>query len=227
MEWTCNVCGFSNVPSRTSAVAALSHTPRCALCGVIKTAVPDGGSVTQASGTGVASGLSSLSASTTGSPHLLPRPELNAGGEGYEVPCPRCTFLNRPELKQCEVCAGALPSVAQRNGGAGKGASPTSGLDSPVPTLTLPPAEDAPRPASSSSTTNEQPREMAILRVSFRKGGEKEFHKRLRTVLTAKAWERQSLGGGHRRAGTNGVGSGGGGGEERTGKVGGAGIGPS
>lgn len=67
---------------------------------------------------------------------------------------------------------------------------------------------------------------MAILRVSFRKGGEKEFHKRLRTVLTAKAWERQSLGGNHRRAGTNGVGSGGGG-EERTGKVGGAGIGPS
>jgi hypothetical protein len=31
---------------------------------------------------------------------------------------------------------------------------------------------------------------MATLRISFRKGGEKEVYKRLRTVLSAKAWER-------------------------------------
>jgi ESCRT-II complex subunit VPS36 len=173
MDWDCNVCGFKNSIKRTTFVSSLAQTPRCALCGVVKDLVPP---------------TSRPTTPASAPPSPIPRPSLrtshpeaNAGGEGFEIPCPRCTFLNRPELKRCEVCDGPLippnTGLATTNGSTSNPREASaSGAESPA--LRLP----VPKPLS-----NER---MATVRISFRKGGEKEVYKRLRTVLNAKAWER-------------------------------------
>lgn len=169
-NWDCGVCGFTNSGSRPTPVSTLSQTPRCALCGVVKDLVPS----TSRPSTPVPAIQSPIPQSSLRTSH----PELNAGGEGFEVPCPRCTFLNRPELKRCEVCDGVLtPQTGSTPLNPREG--PNAGIDSPAPRLPVlkPPANE----------------KMATVRISFRKGGEKEVYKRLRTVLTAKAWEKSKV----------------------------------
>lgn len=188
--WTCNVCGYSN-PNPTSLARSntLAHqTPRCGLCGVVKDLVKAPSSSRPSTPTVGANPSPTPKVATTprsDSPRTTNHPENNVGGEGFEIPCPRCTFLNRPELKRCEVCSGIL---VPRGAAALVPDNKIDGIirtDSPVPTLPLP----APIPQTTAKTGDHQ-NEMATLRISFRKGGEKEVYKRLRTVLSAKAWER-------------------------------------
>jgi ESCRT-II complex subunit VPS36 len=181
-NWDCGVCGFTNSGSRPTPVSTLSQTPRCALCGVVKDLVPS----TSRPSTPAPAIQSPIPHSSLRTSH----PELNAGGEGFEVPCPRCTFLNRPELKRCEVCDGVLtPRTGNTPSNPREG--PNAGIDSPAPRLPVlkPPANE----------------KMATVRISFRKGGEKDVYKRLRTVLTAKAWEKSKVDSTSRK---NGIGAG-------------------
>ena len=181
-NWDCGVCGFTNSGSRPTPVSTLSQTPRCALCGVVKDLVPS----TSRPSTPAPTIQSPIPQSSLRTSH----PELNAGGEGFEVPCPRCTFLNRPELKRCEVCDGVLtPQTGNTPSNPREG--PNAGIDSPAPRLPVP------KPSASEK--------MATVRISFRKGGEKDVYKRLRTVLTAKAWEKSKVDSTLRK---NGVGAG-------------------
>ena len=222
--WDCNVCGFTNPTTTTVNRTPGSKTPRCALCGVIKDLVPASSRPsTPATGPGsipITKETNPVSSSTpptttavhSPSPRLVNHPENNIGGEGFEIPCPRCTFLNRPDLKRCEVCAGVLvphgssaPAaianiVDPRRSLTSATSNGNAGIDSPAPRLPLPPAT----PSSSSSAGHNG--SMATLRISFRRGGEKEAYKRLRAVLSAKAWERDRTdrGGGAREGGVNG-----------------------
>jgi ESCRT-II complex subunit VPS36 len=76
-----------------------------------------------------------------------------------EIACSACTFLNPTSSKSCEICGTPLPGVH-------------SGTAPPSPTL-KPISDSVPR----------------LLRVSFRKGGDKNFYATLKRSLQGKAWE--------------------------------------
>lgn len=76
-----------------------------------------------------------------------------------EVSCTACTFLNPASSKSCEICGTPLPGMH-------------SGTAPPSPAL---------KPISDSD-----PR---LIRVSFRKGGDKNFYAILKRSLQGKAWE--------------------------------------
>lgn len=76
-----------------------------------------------------------------------------------EAACSACTFLNPASSKSCEICGTPLPGMH-------------SGTAPPSPSL---------KPISDSG-----PR---LIRVSFRKGGDKVFYAILKRSLQGKAWE--------------------------------------
>ena len=76
-----------------------------------------------------------------------------------EIACTACTFLNPTSSKTCEICGTHLPRMH-------------SGTAPPSPAL---------KPISSSD-----PR---LIRVSFRKGGDRTFYTILKRSLQGKAWE--------------------------------------
>ena len=82
-----------------------------------------------------------------------------------EIPvgtCPACTFLNHPSIRNCEICDTPLPRPAP------KAAAPST-------------------PASTSASVDEKSQN--VIRLSFRKGGSNECYRRLKNVLSDKAWE--------------------------------------
>lgn len=87
------------------------------------------------------------------------------------IACPACTFLNHRYLAACEICSTPLPSSSTTKNittvptGNGTGHLGISGEEGKV----------------------------EIVRLSFRKGGEKEAYKRLKNVLSDKVWERVCL----------------------------------
>ena len=76
-----------------------------------------------------------------------------------EIACSACTFLNATSSKSCEICGTPLPGMH-------------SGTAPPSPAL---------KPMSDSD-----PR---LIKVSFRKGGDKNFYTLLKRSLQGKAWE--------------------------------------
>jgi len=81
-----------------------------------------------------------------------------------EVACPACTFLNHPTLTQCEICGSALPQAAPI---ASRAETPT------------------PEGASDDRT---------VLRLSFRKGGDKALYAVLKRSILGKAWQTKTIG---------------------------------
>lgn len=110
------------------------------------------------------------SRTSTPKPSLLIPPD-GATDDNYskltlrkEIPCPACTFLNHPSLTACEICSTPLPRRS----------------------TSIPRPDSA---AISSNTTSETSGNETI-RLSFRKGGVQDAYKRLKSVLSDKAWER-------------------------------------
>lgn len=75
------------------------------------------------------------------------------------VACSACTFLNEPSLKKCEICGTALPTKR-------------AATAPPSPALTA--VDDS---------------DPHLIKVSFRKGGDKPFYTVLKRSLQSKAWE--------------------------------------
>lgn len=76
-----------------------------------------------------------------------------------EIACSACTFLNPTSSKACEICGTPLPGMRS-------GTAPPSPALRPIP--------------------DTEPR---LIRVSFRKGGDKNFYAILKRSLQGKAWE--------------------------------------
>lgn len=76
-----------------------------------------------------------------------------------EIACSACTFLNPTSSKSCEICGTPLPRVHP-------GTAPPSPVLKPI-------SDSVPR----------------LLRVSFRKGGDKNFYGTLKRSLQGKVWE--------------------------------------
>lgn len=87
-----------------------------------------------------------------------------------KIPCPRCTFLNHAWLPACEICGAPLRTEHQSlaNG------SNQLRADSPGPQL-----------AEIDLNDNA---ELRSIKVSFRAGGDKAFHERLKGAITQRKW---------------------------------------
>lgn len=165
--WVCTICSFSNpIPNGfdPSTANARTHLPPCQACG-IKPALLH---VVKAA---LAASRSSGSATPGQAPSDTTREnsQVNAN-QPTKVRCPRCTFSNHPSLLQCELCGASLISV----------------LD---PRLDL--ARDEMRSASPGPSLVDLSLgddDTASIKFSFRAGGEKVFHERLKTAITQRKW---------------------------------------
>jgi ESCRT-II complex subunit VPS36 len=96
----------------------------------------------------------------------------NVPSSGTSVTCPRCTFHNHPSLLACEVCgAPLLSSESLRSTGDN---SSIAREESPGPRLDRSSIDEATEPES--------------IKFSFRAGGEKIFHERLKGALIQRKW---------------------------------------
>ncbi|KIJ36406.1 hypothetical protein M422DRAFT_34242 [Sphaerobolus stellatus SS14] len=100
-----------------------------------------------------------ISAALSSSSSAVPRPSSRE-----PIPCPACTFLNHPSLRSCEICSTPLDPQSVRP----FKSAPASRPDTP--------------PVSVSS-------ERDSIKISFRKGGDKNFYAALKRTLIGKAWE--------------------------------------
>ncbi|CAK5278253.1 unnamed protein product [Mycena citricolor] len=85
--------------------------------------------------------------------------------ESSEIACSACTFLNHPSLQACEICGTPLPR-------------PRTSKSAPSSRPVSPDLSDDDAGDSSPQ----------LIKISFRKGGDKVFYGILRTSLKGKAW---------------------------------------
>ncbi|KAF8630077.1 hypothetical protein AX17_005475 [Amanita inopinata Kibby_2008] len=81
------------------------------------------------------------------------------------IACPACTFLNHPSRSSCEICLTALPRTMDQ--------------------LTM---KSAPTTRPISPTDND-PDSIQIIKLSFRKGGDKAIYAVMKRSLKGKAWQ--------------------------------------
>jgi ESCRT-II complex subunit VPS36 len=99
------------------------------------------------------------------SAYLLSSSPTAPGNGLKEVACPACTFLNHPALTECEICGTALPHLA------------------------APPMNSAPSSRPMTPIPDEASDDSMMLRLSFRKGGDKALYAVLKRSLLGKAWQ--------------------------------------
>lgn len=182
--WICPICSFSNaLPPNFDASTANAHTPLppCSTCGI----KPPLAHVLKAA----ISSVLTRQASPAPSQPLLEshnQKEIETNGRYDEPPvaskgsvgsaprfqCPRCTFLNYPSLLSCEICGAPLlsantPGAVLHEGGTARSESPGPSLD------------------SGSRTWNDV---SECMKISFRAGGEKIFHERLKGAMVQRKW---------------------------------------
>ncbi|KAI0706725.1 EAP30/Vps36 family-domain-containing protein [Cerioporus squamosus] len=183
--WECEVCSNRNPIGITSSAALV-----CALCGVprasMKASIAIPSRQTAAGSYALSKSLPSssvnlaklsLSSSPAPSP---PVPEVPAPPATEEISCAACTFLNNPLLRECEMCGTPLP----RNSSA---AQPPR-----LPAKSAPASRSA-TPAPDSDSDYDDSPEKRMIRLSFRKGGDKAFYNVLRRSLLGKAWESKAV----------------------------------
>lgn len=161
-EWSCPVCGHSN---SIGGIGYARPDDKCGLCGVTygkSSAMGPNGRATPLSTSRPSTPKPSITpASLPPSPSPIP-----VSGESG-ITCPACTFLNHPSIRSCEICESPLPRNPPPS-------TPKRQSTTPTPT-----------PADSGGTGYE------IVRLSFRGSGTggKECYRRLKNVLSDKAWE--------------------------------------
>jgi ESCRT-II complex subunit VPS36 len=96
----------------------------------------------------------------------------NVPSSGTRVTCPRCTFHNHPSLLACEVCGAPLLSSESLR---------STGNSSSIT------REESPGPRLDRSSIDEAT-ESESIKFSFRAGGEKIFHERLKGALIQRKW---------------------------------------
>ncbi|KIY44855.1 hypothetical protein FISHEDRAFT_67272 [Fistulina hepatica ATCC 64428] len=85
------------------------------------------------------------------------------GGSTTEIACSACTFLNHSSMHVCEICGTVLPHTRH-------------------PDISM-------KSAPSSRPVSPYPGGEALVKLSFRKGGDKQFYTLLKRSLQGKAWE--------------------------------------
>ncbi|KAF8206575.1 vacuolar protein sorting-associated protein 36 [Mycena galopus ATCC 62051] len=136
----------------------------CGLCGVSRDSVP------APAATASPPQLSSSLPASRSVPSLHP-PWISSGTHRRQpsaIACPACTFLNHPSIRSCEICGTNLPVAT-----VGMKSAPSS------------------RPASPDPSDDDDAAPSRLIKISFRKGGDKAFYGVLRTAIKSKAWLRE------------------------------------
>ncbi|KKA22099.1 Vacuolar protein sorting protein (Vps36) [Rasamsonia emersonii CBS 393.64] len=170
--WICPICSFSNpVPSNFDPATATASTPLppCLACGIkpqLTTILKAAIAAATNRAPSDATERDRLQTNATESSTALPDSDTSE----TSLACPRCTFNNHPSLLECEICGASLVSLAPRD------RKITSGerSESPAP------------PLAQSSISNTEINE--CIKLSFRGGGEKIFHERLKGALIQRKW---------------------------------------
>lgn len=183
--WICPICGFSNkVPPNFDPATANQHTnlPPCQACGIqpplvhmVKAAIaamsnrPSGqyGDATPQSRDSLDQDSFFSQGATS-----APQPQKN----GNSITCSRCTFENHPSLTTCEICGASLTAGGDRRSQLIN--ESTKRPESPGPTL-----------STESIIGNDT---IETIKFSFRAGGDKVFHERLKGALVQRKWLLQS-----------------------------------
>lgn len=169
--WVCPICSFSNpVPSNFDSSNGNSSfpLPPCLACGikppfplVLKAAVA------AATGRGTSAATQAPS-SQRQTPSMI---QPNDTPNGIMV-CPRCTFHNDAMLLACELCGAQLVSTG-----------PSQSVDAKFSSGR--PASPGPQLNSLSIDVAE---EIESVKFSFRAGGDKVFHERLKGAMIQRKW---------------------------------------
>ncbi|KAJ5580023.1 uncharacterized protein N7459_006008 [Penicillium hispanicum] len=170
--WICPICSFSNpVPSNFDSATATAATPLppCLACGikppfttVLKAAISAATSRDSPIPRPSSLPVDNHTAPSTGA-------QSTALPSGGSVSCPRCTFVNHPSLMECEMCGAPLGITALSIAATGD-----TRADSPAPLF---------RQTRVSNTEVTE-----SIKLSFRDGGEKTFHERLKGALIQRKW---------------------------------------
>jgi len=102
-------------------------------------------------------------------------------GENGEIPCPTCTFLNHPSLPACELCGTALPRRQRPLTTAKAKSAPSS---RPVSPSGLGGGDDEDEDFGPGSEEVKR-----MMKLSFRKGGDKAFYAIVKRSILGKGWE--------------------------------------
>lgn len=165
------MCSYRNPPGLSPAASRV-----CALCGVPRASVPSA-ITSSASSTkihAISQQLStqhlSSSLPSSGNLHMSSSTPTLHKEEDNEIACPACTFLNHSSLRECEICGTVLPGAR------------TAAKSAPASR----PGSDDEDDDDISQDGEDSPR---MIRLSFRKGGDKAFYAVLRRSLLAKGWQ--------------------------------------
>ena len=163
IRWECEICGNKN------ADTDLAPKLICQLCGVPRSSKSPAVAIARQSTMSTSGQTISYSLPTSTSPSLLRTPSTlpdENDDDQNGIACAACTFINHPSLRNCELC------------------------NTPLPKRTRIPNRSAPssRPPSPTLEDHTPIGEDAVIKVSFRSGGDKAFHAALKRVLIAKAW---------------------------------------
>lgn len=191
IKWECEICGNKNVS------IGLVPSTICQLCGVPRsksTAVsissPSQPSSSQplqipsSPHSGVDHALStshSLPASAFPIRTTSPVPSLSnpdAESNDGQVSCPVCTFLNHPSLRNCEMCGTPLSTPGRSSQRSDVRESGRSRAMKSEPS-SRPSSSDKGRPYDERGD---------VIKISFRRGGDKALYASLKTALEAKVW---------------------------------------
>ncbi|THC99218.1 hypothetical protein EYZ11_001306 [Aspergillus tanneri] len=174
--WICPICSFSNpVPSNFDPSTATVSTsiPPCLACGI------------RPPFTTILKATISAAASREGTsiyPTILePASEnivqsssvsnsVSASQPGLSISCLRCTFVNHPSLPECEICGAPLNSAGAFRDAGGE----QKRAESPAPFF--------------EQGTIKNTEITDSIKLSFRGGGEKTFHERLKGALIQRKW---------------------------------------
>ncbi|RDA85665.1 hypothetical protein CP532_4641 [Ophiocordyceps camponoti-leonardi (nom. inval.)] len=193
--WVCTICSFSNptpVNFDPSAANAYTPLPPCLACGikptlshVLKAAISNA-SNRQSPVPGFAGGPALAGRSKASDP-ALPAVESGSsvhsggppsGADGTTTfKCPRCTFSNHPSLLSCEMCGASLLSQP-----------PVSLLEQDSATAAVRTQSPGPVRESKGAGLSGGIDAPEGIKISFRSGGDKIFHERLKGAMTQRKW---------------------------------------
>lgn len=173
-SWECEICAYRNPPGLSPAAARI-----CGLCGVPRESVPSPTPIAAPSAILAKVKMptspnisTSLPSSSPLASRAILEEEERVNEVSSTVACPACTFLNHPSMHECEICGGALPKPSR------------SGQLRPQTMKSAPSS----RPQSAAGDGSEEAKE-GMIKLSFRKGGDKPFYAALKRSLQGKAWK--------------------------------------
>ncbi|KAH9815775.1 EAP30/Vps36 family-domain-containing protein [Melampsora americana] len=180
-NWTCSVCGFSNLASH-----------QCGLCGIPRPSshnLPSRSTLSASNNRSVSANQSSTNAlprnlRATSMYNLNQQADWPASqSQPTQQTCPTCTFINHSSMTRCEMCDSTLKP--------GKSSTPNDKLLTRQLSTNSLTNENQTQLQHSRATTPGPPASFpsnSYIRLSFRKGGDKVFYNALKTTLQNKAW---------------------------------------